>query len=134
MSAADLQSQLDQANATIADLQCQLAATAAQHIPADRVFLPQIIAAVEQGVQISRGHLLGEQRDRQSCNARHMVILLASELTRLSLRELGRRLGLRDHSTVTSSLKRSAHLLDHDDLWRASYFSIRANLIGGHRG
>ncbi len=60
---------------------------------------------------ISRGELTGASRAATPLRARQVAILLTRESTDLSLPQIGRLYGGRDHSTVLNSLKRiEAHL------------------------
>ena len=55
---------------------------------------------------ISRAELVGSSRAATPLRARQVAILLTRELTDLSLPQIGRLYGGRDHSTVLNSLRR----------------------------
>jgi chromosomal replication initiator protein len=77
----------------------------------------EIQQRVAEGFGISRAELVGSSRAATPLRARHVAIFLTRELTDLSLPQIGRLYGGRDHSTVLNSLRRiEAGLLDDDRL------------------
>ncbi len=64
---------------------------------------------------ISRAELIGGSRAATPLRARQVAILLTREATDLSLPEIGRLYGGRDHSTILNSLRRAAATLEGDD-------------------
>jgi chromosomal replication initiator protein len=68
---------------------------------------------------ISRAELVGTSRAATPLRARQVAIYLTRELTDLSLPQIGRLYGGRDHSTVLNSLRRlEARLNEDEDLSR----------------
>ena len=63
---------------------------------------------------ISRAELVGSSRAATPLRARQVAIFLTRELTDLSLPQIGRLYGGRDHSTVLNSLRRVEAGLDED--------------------
>ncbi len=63
---------------------------------------------------ISRAELVGSSRAATPLRARQVAIFLTRELTDLSLPQIGRLYGGRDHSTVLNSLRRVEASLDED--------------------
>ena len=55
-------------------------------------------------------NLKGTSRSRNLCRARHLAILLARQLTELSLSDIGRFLGGRSHSTIKHSFSKALEL------------------------
>jgi chromosomal replication initiator protein len=77
----------------------------------------EIQQRVAEGFGISRAELVGSSRAATPLRARHVAIFLTRELTDLSLPQIGRLYGGRDHSTVHNSLRRiEAGLADDPDL------------------
>jgi len=75
----------------------------------------QRLAASSFGV--SRAELIGPTRAAAPLRARQVAILLTRELTDLSLPQIGRSFGDRDHSTVLNALRRvEARLADDPEL------------------
>lgn len=62
--------------------------------------------------EISVDDINGRSRTREIVNARHVAMYLTRELTDLSLPEIGKRFGGRDHSTVKHGYDRVKALLD----------------------
>jgi chromosomal replication initiator protein len=66
----------------------------------------EIQQRVAEGFGISRAELVGSSRAATPLQARQVAIFLTRELTDLSLPQIGRLYGGRDHSTVLNSLRR----------------------------
>lgn len=84
---------------------------------------PSTVEEIQQQVAtafgISRAELVGTGRAATPLRARQIAILLTREATDLSLPQIGRLYGGRDHSTVINSLRRAeATLSDDADLAR----------------
>ncbi len=77
----------------------------------------EIQQLVAERFGISRAELVGSSRAATPLRARQVAIFLTRELTDLSLPQIGRLYGGRDHSTVLNSLRRvEAGLGDDTDL------------------
>jgi len=77
----------------------------------------EIQQRVAEGFGISRAELVGSSRAATPLRARQVAIFLTRELTDLSLPQIGRLYGGRDHSTVLNSLRRvEAGLTDDQEL------------------
>jgi chromosomal replication initiator protein len=86
-----------------------------------RVAQPTTVEEIQERVAgafgISRAELVGSSRAATPLRARQVAILLTRELTELSLPQIGRLYGNRDHSTIHSSLRRAeANLAEDQDL------------------
>ncbi len=68
--------------------------------------ITQIQQRVADAYQISREELVGASRSATNVRARGVAIFLTRELTDLSLPQIGRLYGGRDHSTIINSLRR----------------------------
>jgi chromosomal replication initiator protein len=68
----------------------------------------EIQRRVAEAFDIPRADLIGASRAATALRARQTAILLTRELTDLSLPQIGRLYGGRDHSTVLNSLRRAA--------------------------
>jgi chromosomal replication initiator protein len=66
----------------------------------------EIQQRVAEGFGISRAELVGTSRAATPLRARQVAIFLTRELTDLSLPQIGRLYGGRDHSTILNSLRR----------------------------
>ncbi len=79
----------------------------------------EIQQRVAEGFGISRAELVGASRAATPLRARQVAIFLTRELTDLSLPQIGRLYGGRDHSTVLNALRRlEASLGEDEDLSR----------------
>jgi len=74
------------------------------------ITIDEICGTVAEICGITVENLKGKSRSRTICRARHMVTLLASELTELSLSDIGRELGGRSHSTINHSISEAVRL------------------------
>ncbi len=74
----------------------------------------EIQQRVAEGFGISRAELVGSSRAAGPLRARQVAIFLTRELTDLSLPQIGRLYGGRDHSTIINSLRRIEAGLDED--------------------
>jgi chromosomal replication initiator protein len=79
----------------------------------------EIQQRVAEGFGISRAELIGSSRAATPLRARQVAIYLTREMTELSLPQIGRLYGGRDHSTVLNSLRRlEAGLAEDEELSR----------------
>ena len=90
----------------------------AELIPHGSANEPTTVEEIQQQVAvafgISRAELVGSTRAATPLRARQMAILLTREMTDLSLPQIGRLYGGRDHSTVINSLRRAEAKLAGD--------------------
>jgi chromosomal replication initiator protein len=90
----------------------------AEVIPRHRAAQPTSVEEIQQRVAerfgISRAELVGSSRAATPLRARQVAIFLTRDLTDLSLPQIGRLYGGRDHSTVLNSLRRVEASLDED--------------------
>jgi chromosomal replication initiator protein len=79
---------------------------------------PTVVEEIQQQVAdafgISRAELVGSSRAATPLRARQVAILLTREATDLSLPQIGRLYGGRDHSTILNSLRRAETTLSGD--------------------
>jgi chromosomal replication initiator protein len=76
--------------------------------------IEEIQQLVAERFGVSRAELVGSSRAATPLRARQVAIFLTRELTELSLPEIGRLYGGRDHTTVLNSLRRVEAGLDED--------------------
>jgi len=90
----------------------------AEVIPGARSSRPTSVEEIQQQVAqsfgISRAELVGSSRAATPLRARQVAIFLTRDLTDLSLPQIGRLYGGRDHTTVLNSLRRVEANLDED--------------------
>ncbi|HEY0392408.1 MAG TPA: chromosomal replication initiator protein DnaA [Solirubrobacterales bacterium] len=83
---------------------------------------------------ISRAELVGSTRSATPLRARQVAIFLTRELTDLSLPQIGRLYGGRDHSTVLNSIKRVEARFDTDKALAGQVDELRAAIHSGSTG
>jgi len=90
----------------------------AELIPAREVGTPTTVEEIQEQIAaefgVSRSELVGSTRAAKPLRARQLAILLTRELTDLSLPQIGRLYGGRDHSTVLNALRRAEARLATD--------------------
>jgi chromosomal replication initiator protein len=90
----------------------------AEVVPRYRPSRPTSVEEIQQRVAerfgISRAELVGSSRAATPLRARQVAIFLTRDLTDLSLPQIGRLYGGRDHTTVLNSLRRVEAGLDED--------------------
>jgi len=96
------------------------------------------VAEIQRAVCDHYGLPLGEMVSRRQSTSvvrpRQVAMWLAKMLTPMSLPEIGRRFGGRDHSTVIHGVARVKQLILSDATIRADVKAIRDILAPGHRG
>jgi chromosomal replication initiator protein len=85
-----------------------------RHRPSQPTSVEEIQQRVAEGFGISRAELVGSSRAATPLRARQVAIFLTRDLTDLSLPQIGRLYGGRDHTTVLNSLRRVEASLDED--------------------
>jgi chromosomal replication initiator protein len=93
---------------------------------------PTTVEEIQQEVAaafgISRAELVGGSRAATPLRARQIAILLTREATDLSLPQIGRLYGGRDHSTVLNSLRRVETTLSQDTQLARQVSELRASI------
>ena len=93
---------------------------------------PTAVEEIQQRVAtafgISRAELVGSSRAATPLRARQVAILLTREATDLSLPQIGRLYGGRDHSTVLNSLRRVEAMLRDDSGLARQVAELRASI------
>jgi chromosomal replication initiator protein len=112
----------------------------AEVIPGSRSSRPTSVEEIQQRVAetfgISRAELVGSSRAATPLRARQVAIFLTRDLTDLSLPQIGRLYGGRDHTTVLNSLRRVEASLDEDTELAEKVRELRGaihNPVGGER-
>lgn len=90
--------------------------------------IPDIQKAVATIFEIPADSLRAKTRIGRVVTARHVAILLSRELTQLSLVQIGKKFGGRDHSTVLHSCRKAEQLISSDPSIEKKVVKIRAEL------
>jgi chromosomal replication initiator protein len=93
---------------------------------AEPTAVEQIQQRVAAAFGISPAELIGTTRTATPLRARQIAMLLTREMTDLSLPQIGRLYGGRDHSTVLNSLRRAEATLDTDSELAARVSALRS--------
>jgi chromosomal replication initiator protein len=83
---------------------------------------------------ISRAELVGSTRAATPLSARQVAIFLTREMTDLSLPQIGRLYGGRDHSTVLNSIRRAEARCGEDAVLAAQVNELRASIHNSSTG
>jgi chromosomal replication initiator protein len=89
---------------------------------------------VSSAFGVSRAELVGSSRAATPLRARQVAIYLTREMTDLSLPQIGRLYGGRDHSTVLNSIKRIEARLGEDGAFAARVKELRGAIHTGPTG
>lgn len=79
-----------------------------QEAPVQAVQPASVLEAVRTRLGVTPDDLAGDNRTRDTTYARHVAIYLLRRDARLSVSEIGRMLGGRDHATIIGGYKRIA--------------------------
>lgn len=101
---------------------------------AEQTPVEEIQQRVSKAFGISRAELVGSTRAATPLNARQVAIYLTRELTDLSLPQIGRLYGGRDHSTVLNSIRRAESRCGEDPTLAARVDELRAAIHNGSTG
>jgi chromosomal replication initiator protein len=93
--------------------------------PTGNLPVEEIQQRVASGYGISRAELVSSSRAATPLRARQVAIFLTREMTDLSLPQIGRLYGGRDHSTVLNALRRVEAGLDQDEALGARIDELR---------
>jgi chromosomal replication initiator protein len=107
-----------------------------RHRPSQPTSVEEIQQRAAESFGISRAELVGSSRAATPLRARQVAIFLTRDLTDLSLPQIGRLYGGRDHTTVLNSLRRVEASLDEDAELAEKVRELRGaihNPVGGER-
>jgi chromosomal replication initiator protein len=97
-----------------------------------RMILPAaVLDAVAAQMGVTVGELTGPRRTRRIAGARQVAMQLLRRLTGLSLDEIGRHIGRRDHSTVLHGLERVQERMAREPELRSLVTALEARLKNG---
>lgn len=91
--------------------------------------VPDVVDAVCRHYQVDEKDIKGRQRARKIVLPRQVAMYLLREETEISLEEIGRAMGGRDHTTVLHGIKKIETAMENDVQLRASIMTIREGLL-----
>ena len=86
--------------------------------------MQEIISTVCDVLQLKESTLKSPTRLQRYVRGRHYCFLIARKHTTLTLVDIGRALGRRDHTTVVHGLQLIPHRIKHEDAVRDEYIAI----------
>ncbi len=95
---------------------------------AEQTPVENIQERVSAAFGVSRSELVGSGRAATPLSARQVAIYLTREMTDLSLPQIGRLYGGRDHSTVLNSIRRVEARVGEDQSFAAQVQALRASI------
>ena len=112
-------------------LRCRVSVFEIPRSPLEKrsIKIPEIIKAVCGYFQTTHEVITGKCREARPCLIRHVTFYLAWTHTELSLPEIGRRLGGRDHSTVLNGRNKIMELLLVNEPLAQAVKAIEASLL-----
>ena len=80
-----------------------------------RLRAEDVVEAVATCADLEPRQLIGRSRKRQVTTARHAAMYLVRERTTMTMKEIGRHFGGRDHSTVSAAVQKIARVKQTDE-------------------
>ena len=81
---------------------------------------------------VTRNDILSHRRDWQAVAARQAAVWLTKEMLPLSLPQIGKLFGGRDHTTILHSIRKISAMRDSSEIFRNRLDELRASLsVGG---
>lgn len=96
-----------------------------------QISVQEIIEMVAEHYDIGVRDITGKRRTSRLVEARHVAMALAREKTALSLAEIGREFGGRDHGTVINACRKINSKIESNPSTRRTLDFLRRNLIAG---
>jgi chromosomal replication initiator protein len=90
----------------------------------------RIVEVVASYYDLRSSDLAGQSRQRQLTLARQIAMAFCRNYLSMSLPEIGRLFGGRDHTTVLSSIRKMEHMRENDISVRTVYSRLEKSLIG----
>ncbi len=97
---------------------------------ARKVEAADVLGHVAEYYALEVADLVGRRRSRDIARARQVAMYLIRELTQLSLPQIGRVVGDRDHTTVLYGVDKIGALFEKDDALRRQILEIKTGLYG----
>lgn len=94
-----------------------------------RVSVAMILHAASAAFGVSMIELRSARRGDAAVRARFAACLLACELTELSYPQVGRSIGMRDHSTILRAARRAEEMRADDAEFRRCYDDVKAAIL-----
>jgi chromosomal replication initiator protein len=93
------------------------------------VTIQDVVSAVTTYFKVSEKELVGRDRKRDIVVPRQIAMYLLREETTAPLKDIGRALGDRDHTTVLHGIEKVEQSLEKDTVLRTQVMAIRESLL-----
>ena len=90
----------------------------------------KVLEAIEDAFQVDQASLTGSRRQRHLVVARHAAMYIMREHLKLSVSEIGRAMGGKNHATVIHGIKRVSDYLQSMDGFKAKVEAATEQLSG----
>lgn len=91
-----------------------------------------VLDIVAKSFNITNAELLSRDRSQKVALPRQIAMYLLREFADVSLPQIGKTVGGRDHTTVMHACDKVADLIERDDLFRRQVFQIRDKIFNNH--
>jgi chromosomal replication initiator protein len=95
----------------------------------ENIKLPDIINIVAKELNIKPSDIKSKKRTAAVANARRIVIYLAKELTHNSMPNIAQYLGMKDHSSISHSIKKANELIEQDENFKVIIENLKNKVI-----
>ncbi|MCK9162483.1 MAG: chromosomal replication initiator protein DnaA [Arcobacter butzleri] len=95
----------------------------------ENIKLPDIINIVAKELNIKPSDIKSKKRTAVVANARRVVIYLAKELTHNSMPNIAQYLGMKDHSSISHSIKKANALIESDENFKIVIENLKNKII-----
>lgn len=95
----------------------------------ENIKLPDIISIIAKELNIKPSDIKSKKRTATVANARRIVIFLAKELTHNSMPNIAQYLGMKDHSSISHSIKKANELMESDENFKLIINNLKNKII-----
>ena len=95
----------------------------------ENIKLPDIITIISKELNIKPSDIKSKKRTTTVANARRIAIYLAKELTHNSMPNIAQYLGMKDHSSISHSIKKANELIETDENFKLIVSNLKNKII-----
>ena len=95
----------------------------------ENIKLPDIITIISKELNIKPSDIKSKKRTATVANARRIAIYLAKELTHNSMPNIAQYLGMKDHSSISHSIKKANELIETDENFKLVVSNLKNKII-----
>ena len=95
----------------------------------ENIKLPDIITIISKELNIKPSDIKSKKRTATVANARRIAIYLAKELTHNSMPNIAQYLGMKDHSSISHSIKKANELIENDENFKLVVNNLKNKII-----